>query len=83
MARYRLTFLQNVVYYYQEKNIPMKLFGKVALPTEGLTVSGAVLMARPISGGLSGEHIELCAEGARRKPNLSGERTEMLKPVRV
>ena len=27
-------------------------------------------------GGLSGEHIELCAEGARRKPNLSGKRTE-------
>ena len=29
------------------------------------------------NGGLSGEHIKLCAEGARRKPNLSGERTEM------
>ena len=29
-------------------------------------------------GGLSGEHIQLCAEGARRKPNLSGKRTEML-----
>ena len=28
-------------------------------------------------GGLSGEHIQLCAEGARRKPNLSGEWTEM------
>ena len=28
------------------------------------------------SGGLSGEHIKLCAEGARRKLNLSGERTE-------
>ena len=28
-------------------------------------------------GGLSGEHIQLCAEGARRKPNLSGKRTEM------
>jgi hypothetical protein len=28
------------------------------------------------SGGLSGEHIELCAEGARRKPNLSGKWTE-------
>ena len=29
-------------------------------------------------GGLSGEHIQLCAEGARLLPNLSGERTEML-----
>ena len=28
--------------------------------------------------GLSGEHIQLCAEGARRKPNLSGKRTETL-----
>ena len=28
-------------------------------------------------GGLSGEHIQLCAEGARRKPNLSGKRTEI------
>ena len=30
-------------------------------------------------GGLSGEHIQLCAEGARwlRLPNLSGKRTEM------
>ena len=28
-------------------------------------------------GGLSGEHIQLCAEGARRRPNLSGERTEI------
>ena len=26
--------------------------------------------------GLSGEHIQLCAEGARRMPNLSGKRTE-------
>ena len=32
----------------------------------------------PESGGLSGEHIQLCAEGARRKPNLSGKWTEML-----
>ena len=32
----------------------------------------------PGSGGLSGEHIQLCAEGARRKPNLSGKWTEML-----
>ena len=29
-------------------------------------------------GGLSGEHIQLCAEGARRWPNLSGKWTEML-----
>ena len=28
-------------------------------------------------GGLSGEHIQLCAEGARHKSNLSGERTEI------
>jgi hypothetical protein len=33
-------------------------------------------MERPVGGGLSGEHIQLCAEGARRKPNLSGKRTE-------
>ena len=33
-------------------------------------------MERPECGGLSGEHIELCAEGARRKPNLSGKWTE-------
>ena len=33
---------------------------------------------RLMGGGLSGEHIQLCAEGARRKPNLSGKRTEML-----
>ena len=26
--------------------------------------------------GLSGEHIELCAEGARLRPNLSGKQTE-------
>ncbi len=32
----------------------------------------------PLLGGrgLSGEHIELCAEGARREPNLSGKGTE-------
>jgi len=35
-------------------------------------------MCGPKSGGLSGEHIQLCAEGARRKPNLSGKWTEML-----
>ena len=34
--------------------------------------------SEPKSGGLSGEHIQLCAEGARRKPNLSGKWTEML-----
>jgi len=34
------------------------------------------------SGGLSGEHIQLCAEGARRKPNLSGKWTEKLEVVR-
>jgi len=33
-------------------------------------------MKKPDSRGLSGEHIQLCAEGARRKPNLSGKRTE-------
>jgi hypothetical protein len=34
-------------------------------------------MARPVGGGLSGEHIQLCAEGARRiSPNLSGKWTE-------
>ena len=34
-------------------------------------------MKRPESRGLSGEHIELCAEGARHMPNLSGKWTEM------
>ena len=35
-------------------------------------------------GGLSGEHIELCAEGARlEKPNLSGKRTEINKALCV
>ena len=42
----------------------MKLFGKSSDQTE--------------SRGLSGEHIQLCAEGARQMPNLSGKRTEML-----
>ena len=47
------------------------------MPTEGLTVSGMLNIAQRLkSGGLSGEHIQLCAEGARRKPNLSGKRTE-------
>ena len=35
-------------------------------------------------GGVSGELIELSAEGARRKPNLSGKRTEYeAQPIRV
>ena len=34
-------------------------------------------MKKPVGGGLSGEHIQLCAEGARPKRlNLSGKRTE-------
>ena len=34
-------------------------------------------MKKPVGGGLSGEHIQLCAEGARRiQPNLSGKWTE-------
>lgn len=36
------------------------------------------LYAGPSGGGLSREHIELCAEGARHMPNLSGKWTEML-----
>ena len=47
------------------------------MPTEGLTVSGIFIEDKTESGGLSGEHIQLCAEGARRKPNLSGKRTEI------
>ena len=55
----------------------MKLFRKAALPAEGLTVSGICHVQIGLeSRGLSGEHIELCAEGARQKPNLSGKRTE-------
>ena len=34
------------------------------------------------SRGFSGEHIQLCAEGARRKPNLSGKWTEYAHVVR-
>jgi len=34
-------------------------------------------MFEPKRRGLSGEHIQLCAEGARFKPNLSGKWTEM------
>ena len=56
----------------------MKHFGKVAMPTEGLTVSGITFVVGPKSRGLSGEHIQLCAEGARLKPNLSGKRTEKI-----
>ena len=33
-------------------------------------------MKKPERGGLSGEHIQLCAEGARLRPNLSGKWTE-------
>jgi hypothetical protein len=44
----------------------MKLFGKVVMPTEGLTVSGITFVIGPKRRGLSGEHIQLCAEGARR-----------------
>ena len=36
------------------------------MPTEGLTVSGTLKKVRLKSRGLSGEHIQLCAEGARR-----------------
>ena len=34
-------------------------------------------ITKPDRGGLSGEHIQLCAEGARREPNLSGKWTEI------
>ena len=61
----------------------MKHFGKVAKPTEGLTVSGITFVVRPKSRGLSGEHIQLCAEGARRWPNLSGKRTEINEAIPV
>lgn len=52
------------------------------MPTEGFKVSGILhfLRIRLKSGGLSGEHIELCAEGARQMPNLSGKRTETHQP---
>ena len=33
-------------------------------------------MKRPDVEGSLEKHIHLCAEGARRKPNLSGKRTE-------
>ena len=49
------------------------------MPTEGLTVSGITYVVGPKSRGLSGEHIQLCAEGARRTPNLSGKRTEIVR----
>ena len=39
-------------------------------------------MQKPVGGGLSGEHIQLCAEGARLKSRISqanGQRRKMLK----
>ena len=61
----KLTFVENRVYCIHENKItPKKRFG----------------MVRPDRRGLSGEHIELCAEGARCKPNLSGKRTETHDP---
>ena len=57
-----LTFCQNRIYCIHKNKTPPK------------KPSG---MARPVGGGLSGEHIQLCAEGARRiSPNLSGKWTE-------
>jgi len=45
-----LTFVQNRVYCIQQNKIsPRKPVG----------------MKKPVGGGLSGEHIQLCAEGAR------------------
>ena len=44
-------------------------------PNKPMNLPGIVV--RTGRGGLSGEHIQLCAEGARRKPNLSGKWTEM------
>ena len=61
----------------------MKLFGKAApVPTEGLTVSGSFFGREDRKAEDSPEnHIDLCAEGARRQLplNLSGKRTETLK----
>ena len=59
-----------------------KIMCILAIEQNTCEVSG---MIKTGSGGLSGEHIQLCAEGARRKPNLSGKRTEyaqvVLRPV--
>ena len=58
----RLTFARNPVYLTQRQNTP---------PWRH---SG---MKRPVVEDSLEKHIQLCAEGARRKPNLSGKRTEM------
>ena len=55
----------------------MKLLGKVATAHRRINSLRYPLQDRTESRGLSGEHIQLCAEGARRPPNLSGKRTEM------
>ena len=56
----------------------MKLLGKVANAHRRINSLRYLLQEdRTESRGLSGEHIQLCAEGARQSPNLSGKRTEM------
>lgn len=55
----------------------MKPFRKVAFAHRRIKSLRYPLLRIRLKGrGLSGEHIELCAEGARRTPNLSGKRTE-------
>ena len=57
----------------------MKLLGKVATAHRRINSLRYLFIYedKTESRGLSGEHIQLCAEGARRPPNLSGKRTEM------
>ena len=55
----------------------MKLLGKVATAHRRINSLRYPLQDRTESRGLSGEHIQLCAEGARQMPNLSGKWTEM------
>ena len=59
----------------------MTLFGKVAFAHRRTNNLRHPEKGRTESRGLSGEHIQLCAEGARQTqglPNLSGKRTENL-----
>lgn len=70
--------LQKAGYNRDTKKNPSKQRGKaVDRPSEGAKLSGKRDRA---AEGLSGEAHSLSAEGARRLPNLSGKRTEIIRP---
>ena len=57
----------------------MKLVGKVVSAHRRInSLRYPINQDKTESRGLSGEHIKLCAEGARLMPKLSGKWTEML-----